>query len=46
MSHSQKVPEEAADQDTGGECAFGGCARPVVLEGGVLHRLRLLWTGT
>jgi hypothetical protein len=45
MADSPNLSEETTDHDEG-ECGVGGCSRPLVLEGSVLHRLRLLWGGT
>jgi hypothetical protein len=46
MADSPNLSEETTDHDEWGECGAGGCSRPLVLEGSVLHRLRLLWGGT
>jgi hypothetical protein len=50
MADSPNLSEETTDQgvtqDEWSECGVGGCSRPLVLEGSVLHRLRLLWGGT
>ncbi len=46
MADSPNPSEETTDHDEWGACGVGGCSRPPVLEGSVLHRLRLLLGGT
>ncbi len=45
MADTPNLSEETLDLDER-ECGVGGCSRPLVLEGSVLHGLRLLLGGT